>query len=600
MKLYIIHLTDIHIKNDNDLVLAKADALAKACCNAIQDQSDVLITVTGDMAAEGKQEQYVLFSNFVARLLTAIKSIDYVNSVRVFTVPGNHDCDFSLETSVRKAIIKTTNYRETKNFETENVKYAVKEVQSNCLSCKIPDVIGLDMDNYLYQLTDFEAGIGQVTILQLNTAWISTLHEEAAKMCMPINLLPNLSINKRDLIIAMMHHPMYWFHPDNKAAFDMFLRNSVDIVLCGHEHMADEISYKGDDWNYQYLEGKELQAKPDEDTSGFSIYTLDETLSIIGIQSFSWDRDQYKPIKSVSLPFTRNHATSQLSIYPNLDMQQKLNDLGAIIHHPQIDELSLNDLFIWPDLEESHMDNADTILCIEGEQLYDRLLQNRISVIFGNETSGKTSLAKQLYLQGIRDGKCCILCDGSYFRARKRESILREVESLFIDQYNEGLVEKYAALDKNERIIIIDDYEQIVYNNEKTGLFFRLLMEYFGTIILFTDSDASAPFILSQLNTDDVLLYRIKPFGNRKRGKLIKKWYSLGNKRIPLEPREMDVVIDNATRVVNGLLGSLTPIVIATPIAVLSILQTIDATGTTVIKGQSFAYERLSSLVWID
>ena len=593
MKLYIIHLTDIHLRDSNDLVLSKADELVKACSSVIQEQSDVIVTVTGDMAAAGKPEQYALFNSFITKLSSALEKIDYVNSVRVFTVPGNHDCDFTLETSVRKTIIRATNCRDTDNYELENVEFAVKQVQTPCFSCTAPEVIGLNMDNYLYQLTDFAVGIGKITILQLNTAWISTLREEAAKMCMPINLLPEVPIEKSDLIICMMHHPMYWFHPDNKAAFESFLRKSVDIVLCGHEHMADEVSLRGDEWNYQYLEGRELQAKPDEDTSGFSVYILDETLNTIGVQSFSWEKNRYKEEKSSNLPFTRNCATVQLTLRPNSEMLRKLSDLGAIIHHPQIDELLLDDLFIWPDLEESHMDKAEVVLSLDGEQIYERLLQNRISVFYGGETSGKTSLAKQFYKKGVNDGKCCLLCSGTYFKARKRDSILRELESLFIDQYSGDLIDKYKDLDKNERIIIIDDYEQIVYNNEKIGDFFRILMEYFGTIILLTESDGSAPFILSQFSADDVLLYRIRPFGNRKRGELIQKWYSLGNERIPRDPREMDVVVDNATRVVNGLLGSLTPIVIATPLTVLSVLQTIDATGTTVINGQSYAYERL-------
>lgn len=419
------------------------------------------------------------------------------------------------------------------------------------------------------------------------------MNERAGTLCVPINLLPDIPVFNSDLTIIMMHHPLYWMHPDNKSAFEAYLRNSMDVVLCGHEHLVDDISIEGNGWNYKYLEGRELQAKPENDESGFAVYVFDETLTTIEIRQYRWENGRYILEKSNVMPFARNQSAVRTSVFPNPDTLHWLHDLGAIIHHPQIDELKLDDLFVWPNLEESQIDKEDVILNIYGENAYERMLKNSISILIGGETSGKSSLAKQLYLKGINDGKCCLMCQGAYFKARKKESIMKEIESLFIDQYNEILIETFKGLVKDDRIIIIDDYEQIVYNNDKIGNFFTILTGIFGTIILLTESDGSIPFILSRFKENEVLSYRIKPFGNRKRGELIKKWYSLGNERALRDPREMDAITDRATRVINELLGNLSSLVIATPLTVLSMLQTIDTTGTTVINGYSYAYERL-------
>lgn len=593
MKLHIIHLTDIHIKNEYDKVLSKVPELCKACCNAIQEPTDVIITITGDMAAEGRDEQFSLFYGLVNDLIAALKEREYVNSVHVLTVPGNHDCDFSQETTVRRTVIEAKSYRDIDGFQPQNVEFVAKMVQSNYLNNKPSGIIGLDLDNYLSLLTQLNLGIGRITVLQLNTAWISSLNERAGTLCIPINLLPDIPVSSSDLTITMMHHPFYWMHPDNKSAFEAYLRNSMDVVLCGHEHMVDDISIEGSGWNYKYLEGRELQEKPEANESGFAIYVFDETLTTIGITQYKWEKEHYVQEQSNVIPFARNQSAIQMSVFPNSNTIHDLHDLGAIIHHPQIDELKLDDLFVWPNLEESQIDKEDVILNINGEDAYERLMQNSISIFFGGETSGKSSLAKQLYLKGINDGKCCLMCEGAYFKARKKESIMKEIESLFIDQYSETILEQFKGLNKDDRIMIIDDYEQIVYNNDRIGDFFAFLSEYFGTIILLTESDGSIPFILSRFKSNEVLSYKIKPFGNRKRGELIKKWYSLGNERLLRDTREMDAIIDRATRVINDLLGSLSSLVIATPVTVLSMLQTIDTTGTTVINGHSYAYERL-------
>ena len=593
MKLHIIHLTDIHIKSKYDKILSKAAELSKACNDIIHEPTDVIIAVTGDMAAEGKAEQFSLFNGLVTDLTVTLKNNEYVKSVHVLSVPGNHDCDFSQETTVRQTVIQATNYRATDGFEPQNVQFVTNMVQSSCFSVKPADIIGLDAENYLSLLTQLDLDIGRVTILQLNTAWISSLNEKAGTLCMPINLLPEIPVSSSDLTIAMMHHPLWWMHPDNKHAFEAYLRNSMDVVLCGHEHLVDDVSIEGNGWNYKYLEGRELQAKSETDESGFAVYVFDETLTTIGIRHYKWENNHYLLEQNNDIPFARNQSSAQMSVFPNQNTLHWLHDLGAIIHHPQVDELKLDDLFVWPNLEESQIEKEDVILNIRGEDVYERLMQNSISIFFGGETSGKSSLAKQIYLKGINDGKCCLLCQGAYFKARKKESIMKEIESLFIDQYNETLMIPFKEQNKDERIIIIDDYEQIVYNNDKLGEFFTILSGFFGTIILLTESDGSIPFILSQFKANEVLSYRIKPFGNRKRSELIKKWYSLGNERALHEPREMDAIIDRATRVVDDLLGSLSSLVLATPVTVLSILQTIDATGTTVINGQSYAYERL-------
>ena len=60
MSLSVIHLSDIHIKNKNDLILKRIDQLKSACTSSLPSNGTVVIVITGDIAFSGKKDQYEL------------------------------------------------------------------------------------------------------------------------------------------------------------------------------------------------------------------------------------------------------------------------------------------------------------------------------------------------------------------------------------------------------------------------------------------------------------------------------------------------------------------------------------------------------------
>ena len=54
MSFSIIHLSDIHIKSDKDLVLGRIVELKKACASVIMPGDNVLLLISGDIAFSGK------------------------------------------------------------------------------------------------------------------------------------------------------------------------------------------------------------------------------------------------------------------------------------------------------------------------------------------------------------------------------------------------------------------------------------------------------------------------------------------------------------------------------------------------------------------
>jgi predicted phosphodiesterase len=45
-----------------------------------------------------------------------------------------------------------------------------------------------------------------------------------------------------DLVLVLMHHPLYWLADFDKAAVEPLLASHADVVLHGHVHRPSELS----------------------------------------------------------------------------------------------------------------------------------------------------------------------------------------------------------------------------------------------------------------------------------------------------------------------------------------------------------------------
>lgn len=110
MVLVIVHLTDIHIRDEDDLDIlsARIPSLGAAIVHHITEPDDtsVIICMTGDFAFSGQENQYVAIELLLEELFNIIKKNFPRVGIHPVFVPGNHDCNFDDESaSVREAIL---------------------------------------------------------------------------------------------------------------------------------------------------------------------------------------------------------------------------------------------------------------------------------------------------------------------------------------------------------------------------------------------------------------------------------------------------------------------------------------------------------------
>jgi hypothetical protein len=88
-------------------VLDKSKKIHCALQEHIFDLNHLFITITGDSAYSGKNEEYMQVIDMIEGISLELKSIKEDIEISYIIIPGNHDCDFSAgKPTIRNMIVK--------------------------------------------------------------------------------------------------------------------------------------------------------------------------------------------------------------------------------------------------------------------------------------------------------------------------------------------------------------------------------------------------------------------------------------------------------------------------------------------------------------
>ena len=206
MRLLVVHLSDIHIKAEDDPVLSRVQRISEAVESRRADADAVVIVVTGDIAFSGTADQYEIATRF-------LKSIakDISGEPLIVVVPGNHDCDFTADSGSRKALI---NVLETSSVAVdESIVDQCVSVQSHFFAFRDSlDAGSLTSTHPLYYEYALDLGPTNIVVRCYNTAWVSSINEKPGTLVFPDSCLNTMS--NANFAISAFHHPYNWLSPD--------------------------------------------------------------------------------------------------------------------------------------------------------------------------------------------------------------------------------------------------------------------------------------------------------------------------------------------------------------------------------------------------
>lgn len=542
MVVSIIHISDIHIKSNfgDNHILKKQEKIFESVRNVLIDSNSIVIAVTGDIAYSGKKVEYEFASDFFKGLIEKIANYTKVDTQILF-IPGNHDCDFSGNSTIRDIIIKQTKESWYKNINEEIIEECCK-VQSNYFDFEAGfNTVKMSkiFSNKLLNIVDFKTDRYNVVFNCFNTSWISKLKEEEGQMAFPNDYFPDDTFdNKSNLSINLIHHPINWQNNVHHREFRKLLEETGDLILSGHEHEVNqrEVSEKGGHTTI-YLESGALQ----EDIvskSNFNVYRFDLDKANYTYYEFSLDNAVYKSVNEIKdLKYDHRFNLNKKEYCQNQRFVSFLNSTDALFTHSQTEQVYLRDIYIYPKLRQISFDEGDGM---ELPKIFDskNLLtetKSEVQIAFvGDESSGKTALTKILYQNYYEKDLVPIYIKGEDLVDISVPNLKKTIKILFIDQYDKKCETKFDNLDNKRLVLIIDNFQNCNIKGrfrikliESLKLITKNLVFTGNTMLLFESiKDEKANKKVNCFSGFKV--YSILEFGANLRYELINKWNSIG------------------------------------------------------------------------
>lgn len=608
MKLLFLHLSDIHFQGtkSGNPVLLRTEQIAGAVGSLLVKPEVCFVVVSGDIALSGKAKEYVFAEQFFNDLSEKLKVRLHPSQTHLIVIPGNHDCNFEHQTSLREIVLQDVSRRQ---FDSLVIETCV-QVQSDFW-----DFVSKIHQNSQLKKPEAKAyrtwsiTVKDVTVQfnLLNTALLSRVNEQQGSLLFPLEVVQPLTIAKDppQVVVSMLHHPYNWLEASNAREVRRFLESCSDIVFTGHEHEPDSfIVVRRPREEIEYLEGAVLQDYNDSHISGFNIALIDISKSTQCIYHFYWKKniryEQEAP--PIELPFLRNALRLRNQYVLNQKFEEELSDPGANYTHSAKETITLDDIFIYPDLRllTNYNDKSPTPKLVS-ENIPAFISNTKHVLLLGPDKSGKSTIAKVLFQDFRKRGLIPLFLSGGALRRADEDSVLKTIQKAFEDQYSTPDFTAYSQLNLSVRAIIIDDFQNIPLNSRGRDRIVRTLEDFFYLVVLFGDDLARFDDLVDR-KADDLHLWRytaceILPLGNLKRSDLIKKWFFLG-RVLTHDEHELLRQSQTAERLISELIGRfLTP---SYPIFILVLLQQLEVRKPLNIasscSSHGFLYETLLTI----
>lgn len=603
MRVLLVHLSDIHIKSSSDFILKRAGQISEALTNLEDGIEGCIIVVTGDIAYSGQPGEYALAEQFLVSLRGCLIKTVGVACIPIVVVPGNHDCDFSTENQVRDILIGTVTKGAVTKISDELINQSIS-VQNHYWQF-VERIKGTatpaSPKDQLCSVEAVQIGSKKIAFHAYNTAWMSQKNEIQANLIYPIEYLATED-NASDLVVAMFHHPYNWLESTNARLFNSNIEHMADLILTGHEHEPGQYlkSNRITGITNEYVEGDVLQDTKNQESS-FNAILIDLDAKKQKFIQCRWDGKLYatEVLQTTWQDFQRNKNRIRNEFVVSMETTNFLTNPGAGFTNSRKEKLELNDIFVEPNVKELiRIDTRSQVvqLPIRGEQFWRKLIDNPYVAILGEESSGKTTLAKHLFKRFHAAGFVPVLVSGQEIKSCDRDRLVKEISKAVENQYSARVLDRFRQMGADKLVLLVDNYHHIQLNNKGSQELFKHLRQLFGRIVLFTHDLSKVDELPLEAGIQNPLSsfiqFEIQEFGNQLREELIERWFTIGQE-FSLSESDLENQVVDTKRIVDSVLGrNLLP---SHPIFILIVLQQIEAqTNLTTGSGAlGYLYEHL-------
>lgn len=243
-KLSWLHLSDLHLRANKDKFSQEVlcEAIKRDVPSRLSDEFPVqFIFVTGDIAFSGQSSEYEVSTEFLSSLSSDLE----LETSRLCIVPGNHDVDRSLQTYMYEGVkLRLNNQQAVDEFLARSEERTqLMERQSAFRDFRrrmSPDNPSSETHDGLAHVQRFEINGLRVSVLELNTAWLSGNKDRQGELLLGerqvISALALTEAFEPHLTVALAHHPPDWLVEYDRISCTNRLVPHLDIFHSGHLH----------------------------------------------------------------------------------------------------------------------------------------------------------------------------------------------------------------------------------------------------------------------------------------------------------------------------------------------------------------------------
>jgi predicted MPP superfamily phosphohydrolase len=211
MKLAILHLSDIHLKSNNNSIMSKKESILAAIQNYVLEVDSLYGVITGDVAYSGLESEYYVAIELIDFIKDHIKA--YSNKLAdIIAIPGNHDCDYTIKNTKTREMLINQLQQSRDDIIDSSISDLCCEVQAKFFDFS---ELYLNKENIyhtdrLLTILRYTHSDYRIQINCFNTSWLSQLHEQYGRLHFPINMYKDQLDLEADLTISLLHHPFNW------------------------------------------------------------------------------------------------------------------------------------------------------------------------------------------------------------------------------------------------------------------------------------------------------------------------------------------------------------------------------------------------------
>ncbi|WP_084151347.1 metallophosphoesterase family protein [Paracidovorax oryzae] len=294
-KITWLHLSDFHFSTlQGDQIRSSQDIIRHLCAVKERIRPDYVF-VTGDIAKEGRREEYLLYIENIVNPIISLYGEEFRE--KIIAVPGNHDLDRNINDafSKEKLVRPDLNYFGVSERSLASRKIVVDRF-TNFITHSQCAVTADFSQAKGYFLKQQKYDFGTVAIIGLNTAWLSDGDKDFGA------LTPGFQLTKAALAeaknaeikIVLGHHPIEWFHSSQQNALKSIFAENKIIYLHGHMHKENGTTHITGSGEFLSIQSGAAWQAPESSKwiNGFIWSTLDLVTNQVRIQPYTWNFDQ--------------------------------------------------------------------------------------------------------------------------------------------------------------------------------------------------------------------------------------------------------------------------------------------------------------------